>query len=109
VGNKGIEVKLLQFTDDTVFFYQPNFKYILAIKAILRSFEIASGLKVNFHKRKIGVLVISELDLNIFFNTLDCGRMRLPFTYLGMTIGGNHRKNEFLNPIIHKIQHRLSM
>jgi len=109
VGNKGVVVKLLQFADNIVFFCQPKFKYILAIKAILHSFEIASSLKVNFHKSKIGTLGISELDLNIFSNTLNCGRTRIPFTYLGITIYGNHRKKEFWNPIILKIQHTLSM
>ena len=109
VGNKGVEVKLLQFTYDTIFFCQPKFNCIIAIKVILRSFEIVSGLKVNFHKSKIGTLGISDLDLSIFSNCLNCGRMRLPFTYLGITIGGNHRKVEFWNLIIHKIQLRLSM
>ena len=103
IGNKGVEVKLLQFADDTVFFCQPKFKCILAINVILRSFEIASGLKVNFNKSKIGALGISELDLNIFSDTLNCGRMRISFTYLGITIDGNHKKKEFWNPIIHKI------
>jgi len=50
VGNRCVEVKLLQFEDDTTFFCQPDFKRILTIEAILRSFEIASGLKLNFYK-----------------------------------------------------------
>ena len=49
------------------------------------------------------------MDLSIFSNCLNCGRMRLLFTYLGITIGGNHRTVEFWNPVIHKIQSRLSM
>jgi len=53
VWNKGVEVKLLQFADDTISFCQPKFNCILAIKAILHSFEIVSGLKMKFHKSKI--------------------------------------------------------
>jgi len=109
VGYKGVEMKLLQFADDTVFFCQPKLKCILAIKVILRSFEIASGLKVNFHKSKIGAVGISDMDMNIFSNSLNCGSMTLPFVYLGIRIGGNQRKMDFWNPIIHKIQSRLSM
>jgi len=68
-----------------------------------------SGLKVNFHKSKIGAVGISEWDLNFFCNYLNCGKMRLLFTYLRIRIGGVHRKKEFWNPIIHKIHQRLSM
>jgi len=48
------------------------------------------------------------MDLNIFSNCLNCDRMVLPFKYLEITIGGNHRRVEFWKPIIHKIQSRLS-
>jgi len=41
---------LLQFANDTLFVCQPKYKSIIAIKAILRSFEVVSGLKVNFYK-----------------------------------------------------------
>ena len=50
VGYNSVDVKLLQFADDTLFFCQPKFQCIMVIKAILRCFEISYGLKVNFHK-----------------------------------------------------------
>jgi len=52
VGNKDVEVGLLQFSNDTLFVCQPTNENILVIKSILRSFEIVSGLKVNFYKSK---------------------------------------------------------
>jgi len=107
VGHLGVEVKLLQFVDDMLFFCQPNFQYVLIIKTILRSFELTSGLKVKFHKSQIGAIGISYMDLNIFSNCLNCGRMSFPFDYLGVRIGGNHKMLEFWRPIIHKIQYRL--
>jgi len=45
VGYNHVDVKLLQFADDTLFFCQPKFQCIMVIKAILRCFEISSGLK----------------------------------------------------------------
>ena len=108
VGRMRVEVNLLQFVDDTLFFCQPRFQCILAIKVILCSFELASGFKVNFYKSQIGVIGISDMDLNIFSNCLNCGRMPLTFKYLGVRIGGNHRKVEFWRPIIHKLHSRLS-
>ena len=99
VGVKGVDVKLLQFADDTVFFCQLKYQCILAIKAILHNFEVVSRLRVNFHKIHVRVGV-TEVDLNIFLKCLNCGRMEFPFKYLGMRIGGNPRREEFWRPII---------
>ena len=64
---------------------------------------------MNFLKSQIEAVGVSDMDLNIFSNCLNCSKMDLPFKYLGIRIRGNPRKNEFLNPIIHKIQSRLSI
>jgi len=47
------------------------------------------------------------MDLNIFSNCLNCGKMSFLFKYLGVRIGENHRKLEFWRLVIHKIQSRL--
>jgi len=52
VGKKQIPINMLQFADDTIFVCSPKPQNIVVIKSILRCFEIASRLKVNFHKRK---------------------------------------------------------
>ena len=53
VGEKEVEVTLLQFADDTLFVCQPNYQSILAIKAILRSFEVVSGLRLTSIRVKL--------------------------------------------------------
>ena len=108
VGHKNVEVRLLLFADDTLFFCQPHLHYVLAIKAILRCFELVSGLKVNFHKSTTGTIGLCEVDSVVFSKCLNSGRMNLPFNYLGMTIGGNPRRVSFWKPIIEKISNRLS-
>jgi len=40
VGHKGMDVKLLQFAYDTLFFCKPKYQCILALQAILCSFEL---------------------------------------------------------------------
>ena len=94
VGNKSVEVNLLQFADDTL--------------SILRSFEVVSGLKVNFYKSHVGNIGLSVEDSTIFTKCLNSRRMDVPFKYLGMTIGGNPRRVAFWKPIIDKIKARLS-
>jgi len=54
VGSQGVQVDLLQFADDTIFFCEPSYHNVLVVKAILRSFEVVSGLRVNFHKSVVG-------------------------------------------------------
>jgi len=87
VGRLRVEVNLLQFADDMLFFCQPRFQCILAIKAILSGFELALGLKVNFYKSQIRAIGISYMDLNIFSNCQNYGGMPLPFKYLRIELG----------------------
>ena len=49
-GRKEIEVWILQFADDTIFLCEDSFNNVVTLKVILRGFELASGLKINFHK-----------------------------------------------------------
>jgi len=49
VGRTEIECCMLQFVDDTLFMCEDSYSNIFTIKAILRVFELAFGLKVNFH------------------------------------------------------------
>jgi len=79
VGRNEIECCLLQFADDTLFLCEDSFSNIFAIKAILRCYEIVSGLKVNFHKSKVAGVNIDEYSLTTYAKTLNCNSMRLPF------------------------------
>jgi len=95
VGGKKVEVNLLQFADDTLFVCEPNVQNIMCIKAILRCFELSSGLKVNFHKSKIGAIGVDRYKVNMYFEILHCGLMNISFTYLGLPIGGNPSRCSF--------------
>ena len=108
LGSNSIGVNLLQFADDTLFFYQPTYKCIMVVKTILQCFELVSGLKVNFHKRSVGIIGVDDMDLSIFSNCINFSVMHLPFKYLGLIIGGNHRFVSFWKPIVDKIKNRLS-
>jgi hypothetical protein len=57
------------------------------LKAILRGFELSSGLKVNFWKICLmGVNVSSHL-LDMACNFLNCKHGTIPFYYLGLPVG----------------------
>jgi len=71
----------------TLFFYDPSYHNVLVIKAILRSFELVSGLRFNFYKSTVGVVGISKSDKLVYSNCLNSRQMDLPFKYIGMSIG----------------------
>lgn len=49
--NENITISLLQLADDTMLFCNGSEWNLWCIKAILRSFELASGLKINYLKK----------------------------------------------------------
>ncbi|XP_068483176.1 uncharacterized protein [Phaseolus vulgaris] len=108
VGKPKVKVNMLQFADDTLFFYEANTKSVFNIKAILLCFELAFGLKVNFLKSIIGGTGLSQNSLLCFATILNCKVMRTPFTYLGLPVGGCHKRGDFWNGVVVRVQGKLS-
>jgi len=63
---------------------------------------MTSYLNVNFSKRKIGVVGINLQNLCNYTAMLNCEIMKIPFTYMGMEVGGNHRRVIFWEVVIGK-------
>lgn len=80
---------------------------VKAIKAILRTFELVSGLKINFAKSSFGALGMSDQWKIEAANYLNCSLMSFPFTYLGVPIGANPRRCQTWDPIINKCERKL--
>jgi len=108
VGRMEIVCSMLQFADDTVFLCEDSFSNVFTIKTILRCFELVSGLKINFHKSKLVGINVDRFTLETYAKTLNCNTMRIPFKYLGLEVGGNPRKVQFLEPVVNKVSARLS-
>jgi len=92
-GRKEVELCILQFADDTLFLCEDSFTNVMTLKAILRDFELASGL-INFHKSKLADINVLRSNIDCYTKTLNCAHMGIPFTYLGLEVGGNPRKNK---------------
>ena len=64
VGKYKELVSILQYADDTIFFGEATMENVRVIKSILRGFELASDLKINFAKSRFGAILIA---LPIYF------------------------------------------
>ena len=60
VGEKNVPVSILQYVDDTIFFGEANMQNVKTTKSIMRAFELASGLKINYAKTCFGAMGQSQ-------------------------------------------------
>jgi len=109
VGQKRIPFTMLQFADDTIFVCKAKTQNIVVLKSILICFEIASGLKVNFNKSKLGSMGVQDNMVQRFSTILNCSVMKVPFKYLGIPVGENHRRKDFWQDMVTKIRKRLAV
>ncbi|GKV33852.1 hypothetical protein SLEP1_g42302 [Rubroshorea leprosula] len=107
VGNGAVSVSHLQFADDMIFFGEATEENIKAIKCIMRIFELVSGLKINFGKSQLmGIGVGEEWRARMAFR-LYCKEGGFPFKYLGIPIGGNHRRITMWQPMVESFKRKL--
>ncbi|MCH95123.1 LINE-1 reverse transcriptase like, partial [Trifolium medium] len=93
--------------DKNLFKGEASMENMWTLKAILRGFELASGLKVNFWKScLIGVNVPSQF-MESACHFLNCKRGSIPFSYLGLPVGANPRRSSTWDPLIDKLRKRL--
>ena len=78
------------------------------VKAILRSYEMVFGLRINFAKSQFGAIGQSEEWCCIAADFLYCAMLHFPFCYLGLPIGINPRRKVVWEPIIRKFEPRLN-
>ncbi|GAU38711.1 hypothetical protein TSUD_396390 [Trifolium subterraneum] len=107
VGNTGLSVSHLQYADDTLFIGEANVANLWTLKAILQSFELASGLKVNFAKSSVMGVNVSSNFLGVAERFLHCRVGALPFMYLGLPVGANPRNERTWKPLLDSLAKRL--
>ncbi|GAU50582.1 hypothetical protein TSUD_283130 [Trifolium subterraneum] len=71
-------------TDDTIIVGEGEWDNLWTIKTVLRSFEVVSGLKVNFYKSKLYGINLDDSFLHASSAFLHCGVDSIPFRFLGI-------------------------
>ncbi|XP_028079847.1 uncharacterized protein LOC114281552 [Camellia sinensis] len=98
----------LQFADSSLLFCQVEVSEVLFLKRALRCFELASGLKINYHKSVLCRIDTSDSSLSEFASLLNCKTQKLPLNYLGLPLGASPRRKKTWKPIVDKLKLRLA-
>ncbi|GJU37692.1 putative RNA-directed DNA polymerase, eukaryota, reverse transcriptase zinc-binding domain protein [Tanacetum coccineum] len=108
IGSNKVDVSNLQFADDAFILGKWSLENARTLCRILRCFNLASGLKVNFSKSKLFGVGVDASDIQGFANILDCQASTFPCSYLGLPIGANMSKACNWKPIIKKFHKQLT-
>lgn len=79
----------------------------LHIRMVLTYFEVVTGLKLNMGKSEV-VPIGYVGNVADFADILCCNIGSFPTTYLGLPLGASFKDLSVWNPILEKIERRLS-
>jgi hypothetical protein len=108
IGGDGPSISHLQYADDTICIGDASVENLWSLKAILRGFERASGLKVNFWKSSFMGINVDDDFMELASNFLNCMRGGIPFKYLGVPVGASPRRLSTWAPMVEKIRSKLN-
>ncbi|GJT43817.1 hypothetical protein Tco_0952532 [Tanacetum coccineum] len=92
IRDNRVMVSHLQYADDTIFFGEWSEEDARSLMCILKCFEEAFGLRVNYNKRKLYEVGVNDRDISAMVRWMKCSVGEFPFTYLGLPIGENTRR-----------------
>nr|GEV20710.1 RNA-directed DNA polymerase, eukaryota [Tanacetum cinerariifolium] len=106
--NDSLQISYLFYADDVVFIGQWCESNIATIIRVLDCFYRALGLHINLHKSKLLGLAVENDLVNLAANSIGCMTLSLPFSYLGVNIGGHMSRISSWDVVIDNVRKRLS-
>ena len=74
---------------------------------ILTRFEVVSGLKINLLKSEL-VPIGNVPNMDELVEILGCQQSSFRLKYLGLPLGASHKEETIWNPVLEKMERRLS-
>jgi hypothetical protein len=100
-------VAIMQYADDTILLIQEELTQVTHLKLILYMFEAMSGLKTNFDKSEI-MMVLEDQEKSLFYAEMfGCQVGDWPAKYLGVPVSGSRILVKDEKPLIDKLQKKL--
>ncbi|GJV04311.1 RNA-directed DNA polymerase, eukaryota, reverse transcriptase zinc-binding domain protein [Tanacetum coccineum] len=106
--DSSLQLSHLFYADDVVFLGQWCDSNISTIIRVLDCFFRASGLRINLHKSKLMGIAVENSLVDFAANNIGCMTLNVPFSYLGVNIGGHMSRIKSWDVVINKIHSRLS-
>lgn len=78
-----------------------------AIRCILKNFEVASGLAVNFYKCFAFGVNLGRDEVSRMMEGTGCRIGKPPILYLGLKVGGRFRSTDGWDDVIQKVNGRI--
>ena len=70
------------------------------LKSVLKSFSMATGLQINYHKSSMYPINVDATSANVLAAQFGCQLGAMPFTYLGLPVGTTRPKIVDLLPLV---------
>ena len=93
----------LQFADDTLIFCTAHGAHVVSLKFILYSFELLTGLKINFEKSVVLGLGIQCDHRDRLAHILGCTSANFSLKYLGIQLHFRKLRSDEWMPLLEKI------
>ncbi|GKV30901.1 hypothetical protein SLEP1_g39668 [Rubroshorea leprosula] len=108
VGNRGMKLSHLQFVDNMIMFGKTAEENIWEAKCLMRTFELVSGLKINFKKIQLMGINVSEDWMSKMGYILNYKQGTFPYKYLRVPIRGNCKTIALWKSLIETFKKKLS-
>jgi hypothetical protein len=100
-------VVILQYADDTILLIQDDMEQIIHMKLILYMFEAMSGLKINFLKSEIMMVLHDDEKKMIYSDIFGFQLGDWPIKYLGVPVCGTRLKVSDVDYLSDKLMKKL--
>ncbi|GKC28240.1 RNA-directed DNA polymerase, eukaryota [Tanacetum coccineum] len=98
----------LFYADDAMFISKWSCSNVCVLMMMLHCFFLASGLKVNVHKSSLYGVGVHNTEVQLMAASFGYLGNKLPFTYLGVKVGGNMTRANSWTEVVQKVSTKLS-
>jgi hypothetical protein len=98
---------IIQYADDTLLILPTELDQVLALKEVLQTYSLSTGLHINYHKSSMMAINVERERMEVLAQGFGCQIGSLPFPYLGLAVGTTRPSIQDLTHVVHRLERRL--